>query len=108
MASSGYILSLPFTFKQCQQLLALLLSSKTVVAPTSSNLTSDIPSHSMINMAGKVFEPFTCHFNFVNGCLISKWIVDTKATDHMVSSVSMLTSITVEEWATTAKVSYAL
>lgn len=88
-SSSSSHQSLPITLEQCQQLLALLPTSKSSSVP--HGLDNDSASPSMVNMVGNVsVAPDHNSSSVIN----SKWIVDTGATNHMVSAVSMLTTIT--------------
>lgn len=88
--SSKMTPSLPITLEQCQQLLALLPTPASMVP---HDLNADVASHSMVNMVGILSDSSSHNNSFVTSPSC-KWIVDTGATNHMVSSVSMLTSIT--------------
>lgn len=71
--------------------LALLPSSEPV---SHSNLTNELAAHAMVHVAGNMFSPSLDNASSCCSASATTWIVDTGATDHMVSSVSVLTSIT--------------
>jgi len=103
---------LSITQDQCQQLLALLkpheISSSTA-SPASTSTANAAPSqdHIFSNMAGnlktfsytyfpldKKYSVFSCNSQVQIQSFRHTWIIDIGATDHMVSSVSLFTSIT--------------
>jgi hypothetical protein len=99
--------SLAITSEQCKQLLALIQPKMThsFANQTSSTSTHD---HIFSNFAGNHLSSYSVfpscsqhsvfsasHIHIMNNPSHSNvWIIDTGATDHMVSSISFLTTIT--------------
>ncbi|XP_057954676.1 uncharacterized protein LOC131148773 [Malania oleifera] len=90
--------SLPFTQEQCTQLLALLQpsppSSSALGASTIPNGSSSLTSMHMTGMSLSASSSIFASNCFSSLSSSTPWIIDTGATDHMVSSVNFLTSIT--------------
>jgi hypothetical protein len=103
-----------FTPEQCQQILAMLKpqitenanshsANQVGINPDSrdqlfSNMTG-IPKSSLINLNSLSFDSkfsvfYSCHMTSPVSSNPSKWIIDTGATDHIICSISLFTSIT--------------
>jgi len=106
---------LPLSSEQCQQLLTLLRSKCSDDASSSVNIPASAPTdnqdHLFSEMAGKshhsicfqsslsrdkhsVFSSDSLFKIAINNSVDHPWIIDTGATDHMVCSLSFLTTIT--------------
>ncbi|XP_030945747.1 uncharacterized protein LOC115970226 [Quercus lobata] len=87
-----------FTPEQCQQLLALIAPSSPFVSTVQAKeipLTNGV-SCSANAMSGIILSHFVFFAKVVNRRAFSldTWVIDTGATDHIVYSVSLLSSIT--------------
>nr|XP_023884247.1 uncharacterized protein LOC111996488 [Quercus suber]XP_023884248.1 uncharacterized protein LOC111996488 [Quercus suber]XP_023884249.1 uncharacterized protein LOC111996488 [Quercus suber] len=95
-ASTGNFI---FTLEQCQQLLALIASSSPLVSTVQgrqtpqSNVATIVSSNAMkgINLSHFVFSAKVVNRRAFNS---DTWVIDTRATDHIVCSVNALSSIT--------------
>ncbi|XP_075640469.1 uncharacterized protein LOC142612235 [Castanea sativa] len=92
--------NITFTTEQYQQLLALIAPSSPLVSvvqgrePPQSNVATMVSSNAMtgINLSHSVFSAKVVNRRAFNS---DTWVIDTGATDHIVCSVSALSSITV-------------
>jgi hypothetical protein len=93
---------LPITLEQCHQLLALLkpqAANQVGMMPTNqdhlfSKMSSDFSLNSIFHSKHSVFHSWFVQTNLVHNPKDSPWIIDTGATDHMVNSISLFTTIT--------------
>jgi transposase InsO family protein len=99
---------LPITSEQCQQLLSLLRSKCPDDASSAQITTTDNQDHLFSEMAGNslcfqsstsrdkhsVFSSDSLFQSAIKNSVKYPWIIDTGATDHIVCSISFLTTIT--------------
>jgi len=101
---------LPITLEQCQQLMAFIqhqqANSSTNGAASNSAMqtvtqlnpntagSSSTSGIFALNSQHSVFSSHFAHHSFLRSFKRPPWIIDTGATDHMISSVSLFTSIT--------------
>jgi hypothetical protein len=97
---------LPITLEQCQQLMAFIQHQKIASSPVANSVQhvsqfnpNTASSSSTFGIFGLNSQYFVSsshfdHTSFPRSFKRPPWIVDTRATDHMVCSVSFFTSIT--------------
>jgi hypothetical protein len=110
--SDSDVPQLPLTSEQCQQLLTMLRSKCPADLSPANSVIPDNQDHLLSEMAGNITNQFSC-FNSTNlgdkhsvfsstslfqtavkNAVRYPWIIDTGATDHMVCSISFLSTVT--------------
>ena len=99
---------LPITYEQCQQLLSMLKPENAEIDSYVNQVTSNVQGENVINEGDSILTQSSV-FDFTHSVFSSSliwpskslsnpvntsWIIDTGATDHMICSTSMFTTIT--------------